>query len=184
MSIPPKDHVGLAWSRVTIWCRRNPEWDKDDVFEAALNGLYEGCKRFDETRGVRPSTYVVKWIDEYIRRSRRPLAGVKHAKLGSDPLTYIEDVTKIDAMWKRVAGDVETADDHLSKKEVARLLWEAVQELPPKKRYCVTQYFYEGKTYAEIGSTFGTSRQAVESLIRGTLQFLKTKLTRLHGDFI
>lgn len=64
-----------------------------------------------------------------------------------------------------VAAIEDPADKKLESEERARVVWSAVQTLPPKYRVPLVLWYYDGLSYQEIADTLAISLSAVETRI-------------------
>jgi RNA polymerase sigma-70 factor, ECF subfamily len=74
------------------------------------------------------------------------------------------------------------ASDPAQRRECARLVQKAIEELPDRQRQVVILHRYEGLSHTEISEVTGWSKSAVESLLVRAYENLRKKLAEC-GDF-
>jgi RNA polymerase sigma-70 factor (ECF subfamily) len=79
-------------------------------------------------------------------------------------------------------GEDESADRLAQKDELARLVRDAIRNLPERQQRVVILHRYEGLSHGEISEITGWSKSAIESLLVRAYENLRKKLMR-YQDF-
>lgn len=77
-----------------------------------------------------------------------------------------------------------SAHEHLVRTETFSLILNAIEDLPPASRTVFKLYYLEGKSYDEIASHLGRSKETVRKQRQYGLTFLRSKLSGLGILFL
>lgn len=177
-----EDHLGLAYKTASKFYKRNGDKTVDEINSAALLGLVQAASRFDESRGLKFSTFAVPTIvgtikgDFYKDRSkfiRRIKDGKEiHERINIDSLNRIVPLEK----------DIEIIDCCSSQFDMDReieniALQIAISKLDELQRKIINMIYFEGKSQNEIARLLRTSQCNISRINRKALQVLRESIT-------
>lgn len=158
---------------------------KGDLVQSGLIGINEASKKYDgEAFGTKFLTYARFFITREMYKDIRANRTVKPPKKNiaegaaisiSDPIALDTETTLEDIMGAEcdVREEVHT-------REKNEKLHSAINKLKPVAREILYEYFYEEKSYEEIGEKRGVTKQAVQQRIAGILKNLREKLATIE----
>lgn len=194
------EHQGLV--RIVIkkfrWVERGKNLDQDDLFQAGMIGLMRSVETFDESRGIKFSTYATWWIKHFVRR-----LGHDESRTVRFPAWYQDELKKVGITIPLVtksldaplpgAGDdsnsttmldmmpdtesLPDADDGpiciQQRKKYAHYL---LSTLTDKERVVMTLRLH-GHTLEQVGDQFGFTRERARQIEANALWKLQRKVT-------
>lgn len=168
-----EQHIGLA--RMIAYEYANiPGANIDEVIAEAQSALAAAGRAYDPEKG-QFSAYAGRAIrnalNSFFNRQLRYLK-VHDFSLDTDPVTTETNGSPVRKEHADPGADVPLA---VRAAESRRILEDALAELPPRSRTIVEQ-LRQGKSYSDIGSVLGISKQAVHKVGYAALQSLREKL--------
>ncbi len=127
----------------------------EDILQDVFASLWINRKKIDRERAVAGWLFVVSYNKaiKFLNKSLRE---------------------KVGAPDERIAEIAETpGDDHQVVEYQYRLINEAIESLPPKKRRVFILCKLEGRTYEEAALTLGISPHTVKEYVSSSLQFIR-----------
>lgn len=142
--------------------------DAEDAFQETFLRVYRALSRFETGRRFKPWLYTIAGnLVKNIYRSR-----VVRKKLSLD--RELSDDNGAD-LGSILASVDPTPFDEVAREERAKILREAVQELPPKGRQALVLYYFEGHSYEDIASIAEIPLGTVKSRIHNaTAQLIRS----------
>lgn len=171
-TIDPIKHLRLAKSIAGKFYRKvNRLVDEADIRGAAYEGLIQGCKTFDPSKGIKPSTYLHKVIRNKIMTvlvKYRGLYRHKHVSISNgvdyDASTSLEDT---------LAAPLEESNfDPRLRGFIAK--W--INEIPQEYRQIVYYRFIEQLTCEETAEKLGFSKQRASHMEIRAIEELKRRI--------
>jgi RNA polymerase sigma factor FliA len=158
-----KFYVGEISARVPRWV------DRDDLTSAGMVGLLHALRSFDPDRGVNFLTFARLRIrgavyDELRRAHPMGRAALRHGVSVESRAEVIERV------------DDSPPDAGLLRREQSVHLHEAVDALPPRLRFVVNGYYFQGRQIKELAAEFGVSAPRVSKMHARALSHLRNSL--------
>ena len=177
----------------------------DDLFQIGCIGLMKAIDNFDNTLGVKFSTYAVPMIAGEIRRYLRDNNSIRVSRSLRDTAykaiyaTEIgipdeEIVFALDAIQSPVSlyepvytegGDTLYVMDQISDKKNREELWieelslnEAMKKLSDREHYIIELRFFQGKTQMEVADEIGISQAQVSRLEKNALKCMQNYLAQ------
>jgi RNA polymerase sporulation-specific sigma factor len=149
--------LSLLKSLILATIKRNyfgngPYWE--DLFQEASLSILEGVRNYDEQRGIPFLAYIktkLKFDIYNLCRSERTLGSriLEYDKEDQDPLDSLIDYT------------ANPQEDLLSKEQTAAIA-DALNNLDPKQREVVEQFFLQKRTLKEVAITMGISYKTAQ----------------------
>lgn len=141
--------------------------DAEDMVQEVFTEVYRSVKTFKEQSSLGTWIYRIannKCLDELRKRNRKK----RFAWL--DSLSNPDNAHKSDRI-----SDFEHPGIQMERKEMARYLFKAIDQLPERQRIAYTLHKVEGLSYAEITEILDTTLASVEALMhRARLNLQKT----------
>jgi RNA polymerase sigma factor (sigma-70 family) len=166
------------------YLRHAPEHAHDDIIAAGLMGLVIAIRDFDQSRGVKLSTYawhriraearvaaielqnVVTYRVQRERGSQRQF-GPRHSSLDA-PIRADSDMTFVDVLPD---DDALSGDDAA----MAAQLRDYIAMLPPKRRDVIRIVFGEDQNFQAVGDRLGISRERARQIYESALAMLRAR---------
>lgn len=159
------DNLGLAGRFTSAHWRNYPPLNRDEVYAAALIGLYRACQVHDPRKGAL-STVAWTYMRGYSEVDRRFTRGGRTGRL-----RYIGD-----HVYGIKARTGENIDPTLEAKKMEVL--SALSELPQKKQDIVLMSL-AGKSQPDVAAKHGCTKQYVSLVLREFYQKFALGATRL-----
>ena len=170
----------------------------DDLFQIGCIGLMKAIDNFDNTLGVKFSTYAVPMIAGEIRRYLRDNNSIRVSRSLRDTaykaIYAREIVFALDAIQSPVSlyepvytegGDTLYVMDQISDKKNREELWieelslnEAMKKLSDREHYIIELRFFQGKTQMEVADEIGISQAQVSRLEKNALKCMQNYLAQ------
>lgn len=155
------------------WHRRNPEVDVADLAQEGRMGFCRAFERYRPNAGSKLSSYATPYIHQAMRKcvqTTRDTIRVKSLRF-EDRIGTVA----LDSPWGADGSDSkdtladclpapEAEDGLATDADLCGLVFQAVEDLPRKKRAIIKARFIEGRTFGSIGEDFNVSREAVRKL--------------------
>lgn len=128
-------------------------WLKDDLLQCGRMGLWKACKKFEEDKGYKFSSYAVKVIR-------------------NEMLLYLKKETK------EIACDIQ--EDVVSEEEVdidMKIIYEDLMK--SVKHGEMLDLFYKGMTINQLSAKYGVSKQAISKTL---IECQKQLRAKVKGD--
>ena len=175
--IPAGQHMGLVHAICRRFSGKGIEYE--ELFSAGCLGLTKALNNFDETRGLKFSTYAFPVIAGEIKRLFRDGGAVKVnrsvrelslkiAKLGSE-LTEKNGTEPSVSQLAEILGVQEEITERLS-------LRQAVNELDDRDRRLIILRYYQNKTQTETAEILNISQVQVSRLEKKILARLRAQM--------
>lgn len=167
------EHERLIWHCVKNfrWVFRNSVIDQDDLYSEGCIGLLKSYRRFDESYGVKFSTYAVPMImgqiKRYIRDFFHPVKYPRHMRNFNEDSPYKKSVMSFSmTIFHSSEGDDITLENRLYDEDDYTEIYfkERLKEMPERTQKII-QMKLSGMTQEEIGEHFGISQVHVHRLI-------------------
>lgn len=178
----------IAWDI----CRTIPNADFDDLMQDAWLGAIDAVGKYDESRGLELSTYASRRIRGAVidgLRVRDPLKRphrLRLTKAGETITTNSLDCeVAIDGSLATfadllVAPDGEQGFIGVEDRDAVR---RALECLPDRLFFVVTEYYYHDRTLVDIALELGVSESRVSQMITKAREWLKVALRDSYIDF-
>ena len=135
----------------------------EDVFQATFLQVHLKREQFEEGRRFRPWLYTIatnQAIDAQ-RRNRR------HRMVSLDSRTGGED--DVGSLVEMLAGNGQTADEHMEVEEARDWVRSAVNELPESLKSALMLVYHQGMKYREAADVLGIPVGTVKSRLHSAL---------------
>jgi RNA polymerase sigma-70 factor (ECF subfamily) len=164
------------------WVERIREGDEEafeEMFYAYYPRLCGFAERYvdstDIARGVVQDVFLKIWErrTEWIL-----LGGLKpylYQAVRNQALNYIERRDRIVEMHDQQSREVRATDsqEELYGKELAGAIWDAIDELPRRRRMAFVLHRQHGLSYEQVGQVMGITAKTVENQIGRALKYLR-----------
>lgn len=180
---PWEDWAWYARRLVSLYRHRRLDLDEGDLTAAAYAGLLKAAAVFDPSQGSKPITCAQTWIMGALReeartqwRQGRPRPWYEAQARGEEmkpwqlpPHSFdapVENTGDEDIIYRRD----RVPDPRLGPEEQALLqsdheaIRRALSWLPAKERLVLHSYYWEGRSWVEIGTMLGRSQSRVHQL--------------------
>lgn len=189
------NNIGLVYKVVNKI--KVSRFDRDDLIQAGLMGLFEATKRYDQAKGYAFSTYAMPFIVGNIKKELRQDRIIKissyfqplidYIKKESTFLSYQELASKYDTSIENVAiacGHVSgiisldrLEDEKIKEGMINNLSFKAnkidLSVLTNLEQKIIKLRFYENLSQMEIGKMFNWSQSTVSRKIKSIIHKLK-----------
>jgi len=151
---------------------KNSDVEAEDLFGIATLGFVRAVNKFDASKGLKFSSYVIAVIYNqiriYLRDNRRrfikkvSLDEVWRANASGDEISLI-DITPSDSesILEKLIGEEEISD-----------LRNLIKELKPKQQV-ITNSYLKGKTQLEIAKEIGITQSQISRKLKAVIEELK-----------
>jgi len=139
-----------------------PEWVRDEVYSAAVEGILRAVKKFDPSYGVKLSTYAYEYGKGYAYKEWR-----KWRKGGLSLDYEYEDEDGERGRFE----DLLRADEDVEERASLGILLEEVAQTEEEKE--IVRLLAEGYTFKEIAKKLGRSRTYVWQKVKSIREKLK-----------
>ena len=169
--------IFMAIKRLHVYW--NTEEEHQEYIDSGYDGLITGIRRYDETKGFQPSTFIYKCIETEIKK-RIYLNTMKKRTMR---VVSLNTLLKDEELLDLIPDETNIEDEVLNKirdKEIVDL----VNSLPKEKDKKVIKMLYgiDGEKQLNLGETakvMGVNRNAITSRRN---KVLKTLLERIKRD--
>lgn len=180
------ENRGLAFAYVRRLQHARPDviaaiGGPDDALQVAALGLFAGCERWDESRGVQLSTYCWRSMSAAVGRAYRGSDFIRVPEYHhGEARAELRRQTAVASLNRRMSdrrGDLEPAcedadlDADLLKRQ--RAVRAAVRNLPEQERLVVRLYYLATWTLEEIADRMELSKQRVHQILQSGLERLR-----------
>lgn|GEM_PF-973637 len=164
----------------------NDTHDAEDVAQTALTRAFASLDTLKDPQAA------LKWVHRivsntalnYGRGQRRRMAGFDHAE---DDISELETsgAVSIAAQNESINQVHSTASHYLpaeliERKEVNRIVFDLVKNLPVKQKQSVVMYYYAGLTISEIAADLETNENAVRALLFRARETLNARIREVE----
>lgn len=184
-------HMPLVRQVVARFLRRLPaNVLRDDLVAAGVHGLIDSLRKNGGDHGATFESYAririrgaildeLRTQDWLPRRARWAALG-KCAATDETPVAVIglEDLTPSERTGTFVNDDEKDPSELLADRQEARLLGEAIDQLPARERTIVRMHYFQGARFKDIGEVLGVSEPRVSQLHTRAMG----QLRKLLGD--
>jgi len=139
-----------------------PEWVRDEVYSAAVEGILRAVKKFDPSYGVKLSTYAYEYGKGYAYKEWR-----KWRKGGLSLDYEYEDEDGERGRFE----DLLRADEDVEERASLGILLEEVAQTEEEKE--IVRLLAEGYTFKEIAKKLGRSRTYIWQKVKSIRKRLK-----------
>jgi RNA polymerase sigma-70 factor (ECF subfamily) len=163
-------HYRLAYS--VIYRHIGVQTEAEDLVQEAFLRVYRNAATWEPTAKFSTWLYTVvsNLCLNYKRdKARDKLRLVSGDEEGGNPL-------------ERMATEEAQEGEAMDAEDRARVVREAIQELPEQQRMALILSRYEDKSYEEVAEILGTTVAAVKSLTSRARTTLREKLERFFSD--
>jgi len=141
--------------------------DAEDTAHAALTRAFDRLDTLEEPRAT------LKWVHrivgnaarDHYRNEDRRMAGFHHADTDISEMEMYAEVpealTGTDSLQSHQAHSHHLPDELVARKEVNRIIFNLVEELPPRQRQVVMMYYYAELSTKEIAEDLNMDKNAV-----------------------
>lgn len=169
-----EDNMGLVY-KVFNDKFHDARYLEDDLIQEGTIELWKACQEFDESRGVKFSTYATKRISNAMSQF------FKHEKLVKAKCISLE--TEIDSSQAPATYlDVEESDDYenmmaeMDKQDQEKMLEKVMSIVRKTPQYKIIKMKLEGKTQAQIAKKLGITQCSVSEQVRGLYARIRNEL--------
>ena len=183
-----RDNLGLVW-HCAIKYQRYVGGVVDDLIGAGFQGLMVAAERFDESRGIKFSTFAWPWIRnrilEYVRKNHvvHVPSQLQIGKMGRTLEVSIdgdEHFHRRDLYNERRGEPVADPNEAIDQRRTVQLVRDAVLTLPPREREVIVRRFgmvgVPFATFQTIADDIGLSRERVRQIQNIALGRLRKRL--------
>lgn len=180
-----------AWSIGRKFHVHASRWLERDECEAiAVEGLWEGARRFQPSKGVQFPAYATHWVKQCLQKAKRKAMGVpSHHKYGTEEfaasIRVCSPAASLNVEYGSNHGNSGTLADAVAARpeedrpEFPADFWYRVMKfLDPVKRQVIRLRFHDGLLLEEVGMVMGITRERVRQLESWALEKI-----RQHVDF-
>lgn len=180
--IKAEEHLRLAYKIASKFYKDNKYKSRDELNSAALLGLVLAVKRFDESKGVKFSTFATATIigtiknDFYLDKSnfiRKTVDGK-----GVFEQRSIDSLNRIIHLKTDVEFIEWCGSDFDMDKEIENIdLKIAISKLDELQRKIINMIYFEGKSQNEIAKLLKTSQCTISRINKKALKILRESIT-------
>ena len=172
------DNIALVTVALQKYGRMGLEYD--DAFQIGAMGLMRAAAHYDETRGVKFSTYAMRCIKMALGTDLRKRMAVRRGG-GVSPLSLDAPC----ARWNGLTlGDLLRAKDNVERQQLEGELLTAFEKelaLHPERPAQIARMFWlEGQTQREIAAALGIMPQTVHRIVWGVMRKFRRRWP--HGE--
>lgn len=140
----------------------------EDLVAEGVLGFYKAREKFDETVGVKFTTYASYWVRAYVEDALE-----KHM----NNLLHTDEDT--DETLKDILSSKATActEDQVEEIMMEENIKKAIELLDPEYKKIIVMRFYEDKTLKEIADELHVSTFTVRQKLQKALEKMKSKLS-------
>lgn len=142
----------------------------EDVAQAAI---CQGIRKIETWRG---EASLFTWLCTICRRQ---LSNYVRKQGRETPTDLIEDRPDVRAALESLGASFETPATAWDRHEWTRLVWVALDRLPPRYGQALEWKYLEGASVKEIARRFGTTAKAAESLLTRAREAFRDAFTTL-----
>jgi RNA polymerase sigma-70 factor (ECF subfamily) len=164
-------HYRLAYS--VIYRQLGVQSIAEDLVQEAFLRVYRAAPKYEPT--AKFSTWLYTVVTNLCLNYKRDRARDKLRLLSSGP----EDEGN---PLEQLAASVEPDHDSLDQAERARVVREAIAELPENQRLALILSRYEDKSYEEVAEILKTTVAAVKSLTSRARETLRERLAKFFEE--
>lgn len=170
-------YLPLCYKVAGILYRAVPSVSFEEYLSGAHEGLIKAIDRFDPEKGSL-STYTWHYVFGYARQVRRTRGVLSRRAYEQGCQAYYVD-----------GNGAENGIDEIPDKErdisseLRYLIRNTIAEFPEKKQKMFLMYYFNEKTYEEIGQNFKVSKQAIQQALVPVIKKVKQNLiANDYGD--
>ena len=176
-------------------CRLLREWrvqlNSDDLDSIVDLTVCEAAGRFDESRGVRFTTFLyhymrgnlLRTIEDIVAQKRAVQAAAYSASAGRNERFDLEDCPELsdsldpDAMKPQ---GFDTPEEYMLRRERISMVGRVCAKLRAEEQFVIAKMFFEGSSHQQVGAELGLSKRDVLALQKRALESLR-KLVAQEG---
>lgn len=183
MSVNPEEHLGLVYKAANRYNASG--WDYDDLVGYGMIGLVDAARKFNDSKGIKFSTYATHYIHGYIKRALNfngNSVGDHKMKIQgkTQTVTFIEDLLPEDMDELSLDVDGMKVDD-FSEIAVGEIyLDDLLNNLNKIEKEVLIQHVFNDKSLADIAREKKVSRQYTCNIFRNVKKKLKPILEKYH----
>lgn len=156
--------------------------DYDDLYQCACLGAWKGLNAYDESKGVKPSSFIGKCVENEIKMEIRKQSS-EARKFEREHYSLDEIINNQDGTSSSRAEYIGELDSNLefkmSSMSILRDLKNIIdKDSNPDRLIKILQLHFDGYTQKEIAVKFELSQSYVSRIIKGTLR----KIKQLGGE--
>jgi len=141
-------------------------------------------KVYESAAGYRIQARFTSWLyriatNVCLNEIRKPQFRVPHRSLHASPFDGENDEDR-----KLVFGTAEGPDQILERKDLSRIIRQALEQIPEKQRIAFILKKYQELSYSEIADVLESSEKAVKSLIHRAKEALAEKLKPFAAELL
>lgn len=160
--------------RFSLYRLHGDEGLAEDVAQSALG------KAMDKLDTYRGEASLYTWLCTFCRHE----IGAVIKRSRRDPVVLIEDLPAIRATLESLIDPSAGPDLHARRRELARLIRVAMDNLPPAYANALEWKYIDGLSVAEIGARLGRGHKAAESLLNRARESFRDGFSALAGASI
>ncbi|HVU00179.1 MAG TPA: sigma-70 family RNA polymerase sigma factor [Polyangiaceae bacterium] len=164
---------------------------RDDLVAAGMSGLWDAIVKHGEERGEAFDWYVrvrirgaildeLRAQDWLPRRARAAAAQAAVATGGAAQAAPVvlrfDDVSDTEQARCLTATETPTGEQHLVLQHTRNAIAKAVEQLPERERHIVSQHYFKGVKFKELGRMLGVSEPRISQLHSRAMDRLKGML--------
>jgi RNA polymerase sigma factor for flagellar operon FliA len=163
----------------------------EDLLQDAYLGAMDAVDRYDESLGFALTTFAHRRIRgavidgirgrDNLKRSYRQ--ALKQAGVTVNVLSLDRSHDEEESMTLLGLIEDEAATLALSRLEDADAVRRAVDRLPARLHYVVTEYYWRGRTLLDIAQEMGVTESRVSQILSKAKEWLRTALHDTFSDF-
>ena len=167
------DNIALVPVALQKYGRMGLEYD--DAFQIGAMGLMRAAAHYDESRGVKFSTYAMRCIKAALGTDLRKRIAVRRGG-GITPLSLDAPCARLNGL---TLGDMLRARDDVERQQLEGEMLAAFEAMlasqPARPARLARMFWLEGLTQREIAAALGLNPQTVHRIIWGVMRrFRKT----------
>ena len=158
---------------------------REDLMAAGMSGLWDAIRRHGDTAGETFEWYVRVRVrgaildelraQDWLPRRARAAAASASAESGEyvppPAVVRLDDVSE----WEqsRCLSDLTSSETAVAAKFTHETLAKAVQQLPERERHIVSEHYFKGVKFKDLGAELGVSEPRISQLHSRAIQRLK-----------
>jgi RNA polymerase sigma factor (sigma-70 family) len=204
-------NIGLIKKFANKYHFDTPKFSFEDLVQIGNKAAIKALDSYDNTRGIKATTYVGKAIDrdicEFVRSNKHDVYISNHAQrkhykecqesgetksFGPNELVAV----RLDWDWENASADDNKSfadvlpsgapppEEQMMVDEQRDILLEEIERLPQDQQTVIMGKYFDSATFVDLGKDLGVSKQRAQQIEQKAFVTLKTRLGSRLGNFI